>query len=179
MCIRDRTGDDFKYPPYVFEAMGRARVEHGQTLLESGQHERAIEEFERAKKLFEKAGNEKLLEEASRLVDAGYEAMAESHFAEGEMHLKSDEYEWAIVQFKKAREIYMFTTLSKMRAKCSDKIRKAYEEWGKHLEEEGDRLAKFGDSRRALMMYQEAAEKYREANATKRLRGLEKKIRRV
>ncbi len=178
-CGAILTGDDFEYPGYVFEAMGRARMEHGDALLDNGDHEKAIEEFERAKKLFERAGNEKLVEEAMKRVDYSYEAMAESHFSEGESHLRADEFEWAIVQFKKAREIYMFTTRAKMRAKCSERIRKSYEEWGKHLEEEAERMAKLGDSRRALMLYQEAAEKYREANAEKRLRGLEKKIARV
>ncbi len=178
-CGAALTGDDFEYPGYVYEAMGRARMEHGVELLKKGEHERAIEEFERAKKLYSRANNEKMVAEASRRVDEGYETMAASHFSEGERHLKEKEFEWAIVQFKKAREIYMFTALAKMRAKCTDRIKRTYEEWGKALEEEGDRLAKAGDSRRALAKYQEAAEKYREAEAPKRLRGLEKKIRRA
>ncbi|RLI47867.1 MAG: hypothetical protein DRO73_10815 [Candidatus Thorarchaeota archaeon] len=178
-CGAVLTGDDFEYPGYVYEAMGRARMEHGNELLKKGEHERAIEEFERAKKLYNRAKNEKMVAEASKRVDEGYETMAASHFSEGERHLKEKEFEWAIVQFKKAREIYMFTSLAKMRAKCTDRIKRTYEEWGKALEEEGDRLAKAGDSRRALAKYQEAAEKYREAEAPKRLKGLEKKIRRA
>ncbi len=175
-CGEIVTGDDFKYPDYVYEAMARARMEYGLTLLKRGEHEKAIESFEKAKLLYERAGDKKGLEEATRKVDEGYESMAESHFVEGEQHFKQKEFEWAIVQFRKARELYMFTALAKMRAKCSEKIRKTYEEWGKMIEEEADDLSKIGDSRRALALYQEAAEKYRLADAPKRLKNLEKKI---
>ncbi|MHA1771667.1 MAG: hypothetical protein ACTSYL_08305 [Candidatus Thorarchaeota archaeon] len=170
------TTDDFKYPEYVYEAMARARMEAGVQMLKRAEHEKAIESFEKAKLLYERAGDKKGIEEATRKVDEGYEAMAESHYIEGEQHLKQKEFEWAIVQFRKARELYMFTSLAKMRAKCSERVRRTYEEWGKALESEADNLSKAGDSRRALTMYQEAAEKYRLADATKRLKGLEKKI---
>ncbi|MCF2136411.1 MAG: hypothetical protein K9W43_04140 [Candidatus Thorarchaeota archaeon] len=170
------TTDDFKYPDYVYEAMARARMEAGLQLLKRSEHEKAIESFEKAKLLYERANDKKGLEEATRKVDEGYEAMAESHYIEGEQHLKQKEFEWAIVQFRKARELYMFTSLAKMRAKCSERVQRTYEEWGKALESEANNLSKVGDSRRALSLYQEAAEKYRLAGATKRLKGLEKKI---
>ena len=73
----------------------------------------------------------------------------------------------------------MFSTDAKKRARCSEKVRETYIEWGKDLETQGDHLAKQGSSRDALSKYQEAAAKFREGNETKRLRGLEKKIRKA
>ena len=73
----------------------------------------------------------------------------------------------------------MFSTDAKKRARCSEKVREAYVEWGKDLESQGDQLAKQGSSREALSKYQEAAAKYREGEESKRLRGLEKKIRKA
>ena len=140
-------------------------------------HEGAIEQFEIAKKLFEHGELGKLVDEATKHVDAGYDAMAEHHYVQAENHLRENQYDWAIVQFKKARELYMFSTDEKKRAKCAQKTRETYEEWGKCLESDGDKLAKAGQTREALAKYTEAAEKYREAEAPKRLRGLEKKIR--
>ncbi len=173
------TSDGFEYPPYVFEAMARARLESGEHLLKEEKFEDAIECFEKAKLLAQSAKNEKLIETCNKGIDEGYESMAASHFALGEKHLKAHEFEWAIVQFKKARQIYMFTTRSKMRAKCAEKVRECYFVWGKTIEEEGDRLAKAGRTREALVKYQEAAEKYRQSGDDRRLRGLEKKIRKV
>ncbi len=176
-CGAAMSTDAFEYPSYVYETMGRARMEHGIALLRENEHEKAIEQFEIAKKLYQHAKNEKLVQEAIRKVDQGYDLMAEHHYIQAEDHIKQREYEWGIVQYKKARELYMFSTDSKKRAKCSQRIRDAYEEWGKALESEGDRLAKAGNTRAALSKYTAAAEKYREADAPKRLRGLEKKIR--
>jgi hypothetical protein len=169
--------NSFEYPAYVYEAMGKARIEHGIELMKDTEHEKAIEQFEIAKRLFEHAENEKMVEEATKYVDDGYDSMAEHHYVQGENHLKEKQFDWSIVQFKKARELYMFSTDAKKRMKCSQRARDAYEEWGKTLEDEGDRLAKAGQTREALAKYSEAAEKYREADASKRLRGLEKKIR--
>lgn len=53
-CGIDLTTDDFEYPAYVFDAMGRARLEHGTVHLRNNEHEKAIESFEMAKMLFEK-----------------------------------------------------------------------------------------------------------------------------
>ncbi len=178
-CGADLTEDGFTYPPYVFEAMGRARVEEGERRLENDDYERAIEEFEKARLLYEKAGDERLVQEAARLVDRAYEEVAASYFEQGERHLREHEFEWAIVQFKKAREHYMLTSDAKKRAKCAEKVRECYEEWGKVLEAEGDQLAKSGRTRAALERYRQAAEKYRLAEADKRRRGLEKKIRKI
>ncbi len=176
-CGASMTEDSFEYPEYVYEAMGKARLDKGLDLLKDNAHEAAIEQFEMAKKLYEHASNSKMVEEATKRVDQGYDAMAEHHYVQGEMHLRESQFEWAIVQFRKARELYMFSTDSKKRIRCSERVRISYEEWGKHLEDEGDRLAKSGDTRSALAVYSEAAEKYRESDASKRLRGLEKKIR--
>ena len=173
------TSDDFEYPPYVFEAMGKARLEQGEHFLEENEHEKAIESFEIAKMLFEKAGNEKGVAESTKRVDVGYDAMAQFHFDQAENHMKTHEFEWAIVQFRKARELYMFSTDAKKRARCSEKVREAYAMWGKDLETQGDHLAKQGNSRDALAKYQEAAAKYREGQENKRLKGLEKKIRKA
>ncbi|MFW9981855.1 MAG: zinc ribbon domain-containing protein [Candidatus Thorarchaeota archaeon] len=178
-CGIDLTSDDFEYPDYVFDAMGKARLEHGMHHLKENEHEKAIESFEMAKMLFEKAGNEKGVQETTKRVDIGYDSMAMFHFDQGENHLKVNEYEWAIVQFRKARELYMFSTDAKKRALCTAKVRESYVEWGKYLEAEGDRLAKEGRSREALAKYQEAAAKFREGEDKKRLRGLEKKIRKA
>ncbi len=178
-CGAELTSDGFTYPPYVFEAMARARFEAGQEKMNDNEYESAIECFEKAKLLAERAKNKKLIDQCVNMIDKGYEGMASSHFALGEKHLKAHEFEWAIVQFKKARQLYMFTTQSKKRAKCSDKVRECFFVWGKTLEEEGDRLAKSGKSREALLKYQEAAEKYKESGDPRRLRGLEKKIRRA
>ncbi|MCK5152404.1 MAG: hypothetical protein KAQ65_11200, partial [Candidatus Thorarchaeota archaeon] len=169
--------DSFEYPPYVYEAMGKARMAQGIHLLKELDHESAIEQFEIAKKLFEHGGHKKLVDDATKYVDIGYDAMAEHHYIQAENHLKEKQYEWAIVQFKKARELYMFSTDAKKRAKCSHRARDAYEHWGKSIEEEGDKLSKSGQTRDALAKYTEAAEKYREADVPKKLRGLEKKIR--
>jgi predicted negative regulator of RcsB-dependent stress response len=73
----------------------------------------------------------------------------------------------------------MFSTDAKKRAHCSEKVREAYVEWGKDLEIQGDHLSKQGDSRDALAKYQEAAAKYREGQDNKKLKGLEKKIRKA
>nr|KXH71476.1 MAG: hypothetical protein AM325_10105 [Candidatus Thorarchaeota archaeon SMTZ1-45] len=173
------SSDDFEYPDYVFEAMGKARIEHGEHLLDENEHERAIESFEIAKMLFEKARNEKGVAESTKRVDVGYDSMAKFHFDQGENHMKVNEYEWAIVQFRKARELYMFSTDAKKRARCSEKVREAYIEWGKDLENQGDQLSKQGSSRDALAKYQEAAAKFREGGDSKKLRGLEKKIRKA
>lgn len=178
-CGITLTSDEFEYPPYVFEAMGKARLEQGDHHLEENEHEKAIESFEIAKMLFEKAGNEKGVAESTKRVDIGYDAMAQFHFDQGDNHMKVHEYEWAIVQYRKARELYMFSTDAKKRARCSEKVREAYEEWGKDLESQGDQFSKQGDSRDALAKYQEAASKYREGQANKRLKGLEKKIRKA
>ncbi len=178
-CGAAITGDGFDYPDYVFEAMGKARIEHGEELLEANEHEKAIESFEMAKKLFERANYEKAVDDARKKIDDGYEAMAEFHYDQAEEHKKEDEFEWAIVQYKKAREIYMFTTNAKMRGKCAEKVRECYSDWGKLIESEGDDLVKKGMSRDALALYQEAAEKFRLGDDQKRLRGLEKKIRKA
>ncbi|MHA2262738.1 MAG: hypothetical protein ACXAEN_10140, partial [Candidatus Thorarchaeota archaeon] len=173
------TGDEFEYPSYVYDAMGSARMEFGIARIKESEHEEAIESFEKAKLIFEKANNAKAVEDANRMIDQGYETMAQSHFDQGERHLREHEFEWAIVQFRKAREIFMFTPEQKKRAKCSEKVRTCYSAWGKMIETEGDGLAKSGQSREALVKYQEAAEKYREGEDSKHLRGLEKKIRKA
>ena len=173
------TSDGFEYPAYVFDAMGKARSDYGDQLLEENEHERAIEYYEMAKMLFERSGNEKNIAEASRRIDAGYDAMAKFHYDEAEAHLKEGDFEWAVVQFKKARELYMFTTDAKKRAHCAERAREAYVIWGKALESEGDKLAKDGKTRDALAKYQEAAAKYREGGNAKRLKGLDKKIRKA
>ena len=178
-CGTTITGDGYEYPFYVYEVMGKARLEQGVQRQKENDHEDAIESFEMAKTLFERADNPKAIAEAQRRIDGGYEAMAASHLTQGEMHFKAGEFEWAAVQFKKAREIFMFTTRAKMRAKCSERIRASYGAWGKAIESDGDRLSKEGRSREALAKYQLAAEKYKEADAPKRLRGLDKKIRKA
>jgi hypothetical protein len=171
--------DEFEYPPYVFEAMGKARLEYGNHFLGENEHEKAIESFEIAKMLFERAGNEKGVAESTKRVDIGYDAMAKFHYDQGDNHMKAHEFEWAVVQFRKARELYMFSTDAKKRTRCSERVREAYVEWGKDLESQGDQLAKQGSSRDALSKYQEAAAKFREGNENKRLKGLEKKIRKA
>ncbi|NWF95149.1 MAG: hypothetical protein HXY34_03320 [Candidatus Thorarchaeota archaeon] len=173
------TGDGFVYPDYVYEAMARARTEQGIQLLKSNEHEKAIDAFEKARMLYEKTGNAKLIEEAKRRVDEGYIAMAAFHYYEAERHLKDSEFEWAIVQFKKARELYMLTDDAKMRAKAAERVRDCYAAWGKALEDEGDALAKKGQTREALSKYQQSAEKYKAGDDTKRLKGLERKIRKA
>ncbi len=178
-CGTTITGDGYEYPFYVYEVMGKARLEQGVQRQKENDHEDAIESFEIAKTLFERAEIPKAIAEAQRRIDGGYEAMAASHLTQGEMHFKAAEFEWAAVQFKKAREIFMFTTRAKMRAKCSGRIRASYGAWGKAIESDGDRLSKEGRSREALAKYQLAAEKYKEADAPKRLRGLDKKIRKA
>jgi len=178
-CGTIPTSDGFEYPEYVFDALGKARVENGEKLLQENEHEAAIENFEMAKMLFEKSGNEKNLAEAIKRIDFGYDDMARFHYDQAETHLKENEFEWAVVQFKKARELYMFTTDTKKRAKCAERAREAFVAWGKFLEDEGDQLAKAGETRDALSKYQESAAKYREGEDTKRLRGLDKKIRKA
>ena len=173
------SADEFEYPSYVFDAMGKARLEQGEHHLHENEHEKAIESFEIAKMLFERAGNEKAIAVSTKRVDIGYDAMARFHFDQGDNHMKAHEFEWAVVQFRKARELYMFSTDAKKRAHCSEKVREAYTEWGKNLESEGDQLAKQGSSRESLAKYQEAAAKFREGDEKKRLRGLEKKIRKA
>ncbi|MFW9907267.1 MAG: zinc-ribbon domain-containing protein [Candidatus Thorarchaeota archaeon] len=178
-CGHTTGSDSFEYPPAVYEVMGKARLNHGLDLMKDNEHEKAIEQFEIAKKLFEHADLSKWVDEATKRVDEGYDAMAEHHYIQGENHLKEKQFEWAVVQFKKARELYMFSTDAKKRAKCSERARDAYEEWGRILESEGDQQAKEGNTREALATYTEAAEKYREADAPKRIQGLEKKIRKA
>jgi hypothetical protein len=178
-CGTTITGDGYEYPSYVYEVMGKARLEQGVQKQKQNEHENAIESFEMAKTLFERAGNPKAIFEAQKRINGGYAAMAASHLTQGEMHFKASEFEWAAVQFKKAREIFMFTTQAKMRAKCSERIRASYGAWGKAIESDGDRLSKEGRSREALAKYKLAAEKYKEADAPKRLRGLNKKIRKA
>lgn len=178
-CGAVLTTDGFEYPHYVFEAMAKARLDRGDNLLDEDEHERAIASYEMAKLLFERGENEKGVAECTKRIDNGYDAMARFHYDQGESHLKEEQFEWAIVQFKKARELYMFSTDAKKRAKCSEKSREAYERWGKVLESQGDDLAKAGNSREALMRYQEASAKYREGGAKKRLGGLQKKIRKA
>lgn len=173
------TSDGFEYPAYVFDAMGKARSDFGDQLLSENEHERAIEYYEMAKMLFEKSGTEKNTAEALRKIDMGYDAMAQFHYDEAEGLLKENSFQWAIVQFKKARELYMFTTDAKKRARCAERAREAYVIWGKALEDEGDKLAKDGKTREALAKYQEAAAKYREGGDSKRLKGLDKKIRKA
>lgn len=178
-CGVSITADDFDYPAYVFDAMGKARSDFGDKLLKENEHERAIEYFEMAKMLFERSGTEKNIAESLRRIDMGYDAMARFHYDEAEAHLKEGEFEWGIVQFKKARELYMFTTDAKKRARCAERAREAYVTWGKAIESEGDQLAKVGKTRDALAKYQEAAAKFREGGDSKRLKGLDKKIRKA
>ena len=173
------TSDEFEYPAYVFDAMGKARSDYGDQLLSENEHERAIEYYEMAKMLFEKSGTEKNIAEALRKIDVGYDAMAQFHYDEAEGLLKEGSFQWAIVQFKKARELYMFTTDAKKRARCAERAREAFVIWGKALEDEGDKLAKDGKTRDALAKYQEAAAKYREGGDSKRLKGLDRKIRKA
>jgi len=176
-CGSALTSDGFEYPPYVYEAMGKARIEHGEQLLEENEHEEAIESFEKAKLLYEKANDEKKIEKCREKIDDGYESMAEFHYDQAEVHKKNREYEWAIVQYKKAREIYMLTTKRKERAKCAEKVRECYVDWGEELEERGEYLAKEGRTREALAKYQKAAERYKQGEDHKHLKSLEKKIR--
>jgi len=178
-CGAAVTQDGFDYPPYVYEAMGKARLDNGSSKIKDNEYEKAIESFEIAKKLFERAGNTKMVEESTRRANEGYDAMAESHIVQGERHLKSGQFEWAVVQFKKARELYMFSTDPRKRARCAEKARESYSAWGRELESEGDALVKSGQSREALTKYKEAAEKFREGEDSKRLAGLEKKIRKA
>jgi hypothetical protein len=178
-CGTTISSDSFEYPPYVYDAMGKARMNYGMQLMKELDHENAIEQFEIAKKLFEHGDIKKMVEEATKRVDEGYDAMAEHHYIQGENHLKERQFEWAIVQFKKARELYMFSTDAKKRAKCSQRAREAYEHWGKDIEDVADKLSKSGQTREALAKYSEAAEKYREADVPKKLRGLEKKIKKA
>ena len=173
------TADGFEYPTFVFDAMGKARSDYGDQLLKENEHERSIEYYEMAKILFEKSGTEKNIAEATKRIDMGYDAMAKFHHDEAEVHLKEGEFEWAIVQFKKARELYMFTTDAKKRARCAERAREAFVEWGKALETEGDQLVKAKKTRDALAKYQEAAAKFREGSDSKRLKGLDKKIRKA
>ncbi|TFH08101.1 MAG: hypothetical protein E4H14_07105 [Candidatus Thorarchaeota archaeon] len=173
------TSDGFEYPPYVFDAMGKARSDYGDQLLRDREHERAIEYYEMAKMLFEKSGTEKNIAEALRKIDLGYDAMAQFHYDEAETHLKEGNFEWAVVQFKKARELYMFTTDAKKRARCAERAREVYAIWGKALEDQADSLAKETKTRDALAKYQEAAAKYREGGDSKRLKGLDRKIRKA
>jgi hypothetical protein len=178
-CGTSLSSDDFEYPNYVFDSMARARLEQGMKRLDENEHEKAIESFETAKMLFEKAQNEKGVQESTKRVNLGYDSMARFHFDQGDNHLKAHEYEWAVVQFRKARELYMFSTDAKKRARCNEKVRESYVEWGKSLESEGDRFSKEGRSRDALAKYQEAAAKFREGEEKKRLKGLDKKIRKA
>jgi len=178
-CGNIPTSDGFEYPQYVFDALGKARVDNGDRLLKENEHETAIENYEMAKLLFEKSGNEKNLAEVTKRIDFGYDDMARFHYEQAENHLKEGEFEWAVVQFKKARELYMFTTDAKKRARCAERAREAYIAWGKSLEDEGDRLAKAGETREALAKYQESAAKYREGEDTKRLKVLDRKIRKA
>ncbi|TXT55157.1 MAG: hypothetical protein BAJATHORv1_40066 [Candidatus Thorarchaeota archaeon] len=178
-CGISLTGDEFEYPPYVYEAMGQARIEAGERHLEEREYEESIESFEKAKKLYERANNEKMIEDCTQLIDKGYGEMAQDHYDLAERHQKSGEYEWAIVQYRKAREIFMFTTDAKKRAKCAEKVRESYRDWGKELESEGDTFSKKGDSRGALKKYKQAAEKYKLGDEHKRLGKLEKKIMRA
>ncbi len=178
-CGVSLSGDEFEYPDYVYDSMGKARLEDGDAKLKEKEYEHAIEAFEKAKTLYERAGNQKMVEECTKRTDLGYDAMANNHFEQEENHQKAREYEWAIVQYRKARELYMFSTDSKKRARCAAKVRECYVEWGKSLESEGDALAKSGNTREALANYQEAAEKYRQADEKKRLKGLDKKIRKA
>ncbi|TET11635.1 MAG: hypothetical protein E3J86_02395 [Candidatus Thorarchaeota archaeon] len=178
-CGTSLSSDDFEYPTYVFDAMGRARLEQGMMRLKDNEHEKAIDSFETAKMLYEKAQNEKGVQESSKRVNLGYDSMARFHFDQGDNHLKVHEYEWAVVQFRKARELYMFSTDAKKRARCNEKVRESYVEWGRYLEAEGDRYSKEGRSRDALGKYQEAAAKFREGEEKKRLKGLDKKIRKA
>lgn len=171
--------DDFDYPFYVYEAMAKARTEFGEQKVDENEHEFAIEQFEKAKKLAEQASNEKMIKESIKKIDEAYEKMAEFHFDQAEDHKKAGQYEWAIVQYKKAREIYMLTTDKKMRAKSAEKARECYVDWGEDLEDKADELAKQDRTREALATYQEAAEKYKEGGNSKKLRGLEKKIRKA
>ncbi|MHA2348711.1 MAG: hypothetical protein ACXADL_03670 [Candidatus Thorarchaeota archaeon] len=73
----------------------------------------------------------------------------------------------------------MFTTHSKKRAKCSERARESYVEWGKLIESEGDQLSKNGKTREALDKYRQAAEKYKEGDDSKKLKGLDKKIKKA
>ncbi|MBD3406802.1 MAG: zinc-ribbon domain-containing protein [Candidatus Lokiarchaeota archaeon] len=175
-CGISLTGDEFVYPPYVYEAMGKARIEAGEKFLEEREFEAGIESFEKAMKLYERAENEKMVEECRYLIDKGYSEMAQDHYDLAERHKKSDEYEWAVIQYRKAREIFMFTTDAKKRAKCAEKIRESYKDWGKLLESEGDDFAKKGESRAALKKYKEAAKKYKLGGEEKRIGKLDKKI---
>ncbi|MHA1908293.1 MAG: hypothetical protein ACW98Y_13425 [Candidatus Thorarchaeota archaeon] len=93
--------DSFEYPPYVYDAMGKARMNYGVHLLKELDHESAIEQFEIAKKLFEHGGITKMVEEATKRVDEGYDAMAEHHYIQGENHLKEKQYDWGIVVCEK------------------------------------------------------------------------------
>jgi len=178
-CGVTLSGDDFEYPGYVYEAMGQARLEDGESKLSEKEFEAAIESFEKAKTLYERAGNQKMVDECIKRTDLGYDSMANDHFEQAENHRKSNQYEWAIVQFRKARELYMFSTDAKKRVRCASKVRECYVDWGKELESDGDQLAKKGQTREALAKYQEAAEKYRQADDKKKLGSLDKKIRKA
>jgi len=178
-CGVTLSGDEFEYPGYVYEAMGQARLEDGEGKLGEKEFEAAIESFEKAKTLFERAGNQKMVDECVKRTDIGYDSMANDHFEQAENHRKSNQFEWAIVQFRKARELYMFSTDAKKRARCATKVRECYIDWGRELESEGDKLSKGGKTRDALAKYQEAAEKYRQADDKKKLQTLDKKIRKA
>jgi len=178
-CGLALSDDDFDYPSYVYEAMAKARLEFGEQKVDENEHEFAIEQFEKAKKLAERASEDKMVKESMKKIDEAYERMAEFHFDQAEDHQKAGQYEWAIVQYKKAREIYMLTTDKKMRAKSAEKARDCFVDWGEDLEDKADELAKHSRTREALAIYQEAAEKYKEGGNNKKLRGLDKKIRKA
>lgn len=178
-CGHIYTPDNFEYPDYVYEAMGKARIEAANALMKEKKFTEAIELLNKAKRIYEHASNEDGIKTTNEKITDAYVSLGEIYRKEGEKLLKNKQYEEAIEQFNIARDYYIKAEDNKRIKNIENKIRETYEKAADEYQKQAEQYAKRGDRSNALNLYQKAIDICLKINDTKTIRDIEKKMRKI
>ena len=178
-CGHIYTPDNFEYPEYVYAAMGRARMEAAIELIKEKRYTEAIELLNKAKKIYEHANIEDGIKNTIEKINESYISMGEIYRKQGEQLLKQKQYEDAIVQFNYARSYYIKADAEKRVNSMDNKIQETYQKLGEELQKEAEQEVKQGNNKIALALYQKAINIYLKINETKKIKEIEKKMKKL
>jgi len=178
-CGHIYTPDNFEYPTYVYEAMGKARVEAANALIKEKKYIEAIELLNKAKRIYEHASHEDGIKNTNEKITNAYISLGEIYRKEGESLVKNKQYEDAVRQFEIAKDYYIKAKDSKRIKNMENKINEAYEKAAEDYKKRGDAAVKSDDKKLALELYQKAIDCYLKINDTKSIREIEKKIKKL